>query len=565
MLDSGESKSYMSKELSNANSSDETQMAPREFNNDAYNGSTAESESITTAREQVEISRTLSRHLTNSQDLISEVSKNNEPIPRMGSGRDYPPPVGDSKPYSVDYDGPDDPIHPHNWKLQKKLLSCFAVGFSALAVSMGSAIFAEGANEVESLYNVGETVATLGTSLFVFGFASGPIIWGPLSELFGRKIVLLPSGFIYACFCFAVAVSKDVQSVMICRFFSGFLGAAPFVAAPAAMTDLFDNRTRGLAIAVFAMMLFGGPILAPIIGGFVVKNPHMGWRWLSYLTGILASASVVALAFLYEESHHPVILIKKAETLRRRTGNWAIHAPIEEVSLDLKEIVEKNIFRPLKMLFTEPIIFLISLYNAFIYGILYLCLTAVPLVFSGQYGFSEGVAQLPYLAMLIGVFIGGGLIIWMDQKYIRVMEANGGKPVPEERLPPMMVGGIFFAAGLFWLCWSGDFPDKVHWIVPTLGAGCIGIGLIMVFLPCMNYIIDCYLLFAASALAAMTLLRSSFGAAFPLFAMQMFVNMKIKWAGTLLGCIAVVLIPVPFLFYKYGHKVRDKSKFAFVL
>lgn len=507
-----------------------------------------------------------SRSRSNSQvDLNTNAKSIEEPLPRMGGGRDYPSFLGESKVYIVTFDGPNDPIHPHNWKLSSKLSSSLALGFYTSTFSIGSALFAECSDDIQQLYNVGKPVAALCTSLFVFGFAFGPLVWGPLSELFGRKIILILSSLLYTFFCFADAVSKDIQSIIICRYFEGFLGAAAFVACPAAMTDLFNHKSRGNAIGYFVLMVFSGPIFGPIISGFIVKNPHLGWRWSSYIGGIMASISVLLLIFLYKESHHPIILVRKAEILRRRTKNWAIHAAHEETSLSVKVIIEKYITRPVRMLFTEPIIFLITLYNAFIYGILYLCITAIPLIFMGEYKFSQGVAELPYLAMLIGILIGYLLLSYMDRRYISSMERNGGDPIAEERLPPMQVGGFFFAGGLFWLCWTGQFAEKFHWIVPSLGLGCVGIGLVLVFIPCMNYVIDCYLHSAASALAAMTLLRSSLAASFPLFSRQMFDNMQIKWAGTLLGCFAILLIPVPFLFYKYGSIIRGKSKYAFVL
>lgn len=509
------------------------------------------------------VTRTLSRRLAGVDDLYKKASNSKEPMPKMGAGKPYPPLLPERDPYAVAFDGPDDPAFPHNWPLWNKMVICFAVGISAFSVILGSAMFAEGAPMVMAEYHVGRTVVTLGTSLFVFGFASGPVIWGPLSELYGRKSVLIPSAFGYICMSFAVGTGENIQTIMICRFFAGFIGAAPLVVAPAAMSDVFDAKSRGRAMTIFAMVLFGGPMLAPILGGFTSKNPGLGWRWTSYFPGLVGVIALGCIVFLMDETHHALILVRKAENLRRRTGNWGIHAPHEEVSLSIKEIVEKNIARPLVMLFTEPILFLITLYNAFIYGLLYLFLTVVPLIFESGYGWLQGVAELPYLSMLIGVFIGGFISIYMEKRFIRVMAQNNGKPVPEERLPPMMVGAFFYTGGLFWLGWSGAFPEKVHWIVPTLAACPVGIGLILLFLPALNYIIDCYLLFAASALAGNAFLRSAFGAAFPLFALQMFEGMKIKWAATLLGCFSALLTPVPFLFYKYGKQIRTKSKFAF--
>lgn len=509
------------------------------------------------------IARARSRRMTGVEELYREASNCKDPMPKMGAGKDYPPMLPSRDPYAVAFDGPDDPEFPQNWPLKRKILNSFSVALCALAATIGSAMFSQGTLEVMKEFHVGSVVVALGTSLFVFGFAAGPILWGPLSELYGRKTVLMPSSFGYICFSFAVGSAKDIQTVMICRFFAGFMGAASLVTAPASMADIFSPVARGKAITIFAMTIFGGPMLAPILGGFIVKNHGLGWRWTSYFSGLIGVLSFLSVLFLLEETHHGLILVKKAEVLRRRTGNWGIHAAHEEVSLSIKEIVEKNIARPIVMLVREPILFLISLYNAFIYGILYLCLTAIPLIFAGEYGFSQGVAELPYLSMLIGIFIGGGIGVFMEKRFIKAMEKNGGKIVAEERLPPMMVGAVSYTIGLFWLGWTGAYAAHVHWIVPTIGAAPLGIGLILLFLPALNYIIDCYLFFAASAIAGNTFLRSAFGAAFPLFARQMFVDMKIQWAATLLGCVSLALVPVPFLFYKYGKSIRAKSKFAF--
>lgn len=467
--------------------------------------------------------------------------------------------------FKVDFEGSSDPLHPHNWPITKKIVFCAVVGLCAFSVSMGSAMFSAASPVVEATYHVGSTVGALGTSLFVFGFASGPVVWGPASEMFGRKPILVASSFGYICFCFATGTSKDIQAIMICRFFQGFIGAAPLVVAPASMADLFNMRVRGLATTIFIIVLFGGPMFAPIISAFIVKNQNMGWRWTQYISGILSALAFIFTVFIFEETYAPVILVKKAKSLREETGNWGHYAPKEETSLNLQLMVKNNLARPLTMLIREPILFLITLYNAFIYGIMYLFLTAIPFIFAENYHMVSGVAELPYLSMFIGILIGAVISIFFEKRFDKIVALNEGKSIPEERLPPMMIGSFFFAGGMFWMGWSGDFPDKVHWIVPTIAAAAIGIGLITIFLPSFNYIIDCYLTYAASALAGNAFLRSAFGGAFPLFARQMFVNLGVRWAATLLGGIAVLLIPVPFIFYKYGKFIRQKSSYAFVL
>ena len=216
----------------------------------------------------------------------------------------------------------------------------------------------------------------------------------------------------------------------------------------------------------------------------------------------------------------------------------------------------------MRILFTEPIVLLITLYMSFIYGLLYLFLTAYALVFQGKYKFNEGVGGLPYFGMVLGEIVAFIVVVITNPSYARKLEANNNIPVPEWRLPLAIVGGVTFSAGLFWFGWTGFEGDKIPWIVPTLSGLFTGFGIFSIFLCLLNYIVDAYLMFAASALAANTFMRSGFGAVFPLFARYMFDGMGIQWAATLLGCVALVLAPMPVLFLLYGKRIRGKSKFA---
>ena len=265
---------------------------------------------------------------------------------------------------------------------------------------------------------------------------------------------------------------------------------------------------------------------------------------------------------LFPETYPPIILVNKASELRRRTKNWGIHAKQEEIEVDVRELLTKNVSRPIRILFTEPIVLLITIYMSFIYGLLYLFLTAYALVFQGEYGFNEGVGGLPYFGMIAGQLIAFAYVVAANGAYVRKLEANNNIPVPEWRLPVAIAGGVSFGAGLFWFGWTGYRGHVVHWIVPTLSGLLTGFGLFSIFLSLLNYIVDAYLMFAASALAANTFMRSGFGAVFPLFATYMFNGMGIQWASTLLGCVALVLVPLPIVFLLYGKKIREKSHFA---
>lgn len=151
-----------------------------------------------------------------------------------------------------------------------------------------------------------------------------------------------------------------------------------------------------------------------------------------------------------KETYAPAILVQKAATLRRQTRNWGIHAKQDEVELDLHELVTTNFSRPLRMLFTEPIVFLVTIYMSFIYGLMYALLDAYPIVFQGIHGMNLGVGGLPFIGLIIGEFAGGVFILWGQKSYVRKLKANGDVPVPEWRLWPAVIGGVFFTIGLFW-------------------------------------------------------------------------------------------------------------------
>jgi DHA1 family multidrug resistance protein-like MFS transporter len=197
--------------------------------------------------------------------------------------------------------------------------------------------------------------------------------------------------------------------------------------------------------------------------------------------------------FFLQETYPPVVLIRKAADLRRRTRNWGIHAKQEEIEIDFRELIRKNFSRPIRILITEPIVLLLSIYVSFIYGLLYLFLTAYPIVFQQIHGFNKGLGGLPYFGIICGQLLCGIFIICQQPSYNRKLRANNGVPIPEWRLPPIIIGGAAFAGGLFWFGWSG-YRASIHWIVPTLSGLLTGFGLLAIFLQSLNYIVDAYLL-----------------------------------------------------------------------
>ena len=325
----------------------------------------------------------------------------------------------------------------------------FVACFGTFQASFASAVFAPSTEAASSDLGVSAEVGTLGTSLFVLGFAAGPLLWGPASELIGRRWPMVVGMFGDSIFLIASAVAKDIQTLIICRFFAGLFGACMLSLVPAVLADIYDNTSRGPAITIYALTVFGGPFLAPSIGGFIADS-FLGWRWTSYIPALIGFLSHGMLICFLKETHAPTILVQNAGHIRRHTENWAIHAKHEEVQLDLREIIHNNFLRPIRMLFTEPVVLFVTIYMSLVYGLVYAFVEAVPYVFETVYGMNAGVASLPFMGLIIGQLFACALVLSQQSTYVKKLKANNGVPVPEWRLPPTLIGAPCFAAGLFW-------------------------------------------------------------------------------------------------------------------
>ena len=284
----------------------------------------------------------------------------------MGKGKEEKP----KDPNLVEFDGPDDPTNPQNWKTWKKWLYTSFYGLVTFAVTFASSIFSTAVMPTSAEYHVSEEVMLLGTSLFVLGFAWGPPVWGPLSELYGRKLPLYFGYLVFGIFNIPVAVAQNLQTIFVCRFFGGFFASAPLAVVGGALADIWDPVRRGYALCVFSGATFIGPAMGPVVGSFVTES-YLGWRWTAWLTAILSLSLGITTFFIIPETFAPRLLSQKAARIRFETKNWAIHSPQDEQRTEFKDIIQRYLYRPLKMMLQEPILVLITLYMSLIYGILY--------------------------------------------------------------------------------------------------------------------------------------------------------------------------------------------------
>ncbi|RDW88261.1 putative MFS multidrug transporter-2 [Coleophoma cylindrospora] len=459
--------------------------------------------------------------------------------------------------FIVDFEGADDPYRPLNWPFRKKVITTILYGLTTMGATWSSAVFAPATDQVAAEYGVGSEVALLGTTFLMVGFGLGPLLFAPLSEMYGRKPAVLAPYFVAACFSFGSATAKDLQTILITRFFTGLFGSAPVTNTGGVLGDIWSPQHRGTAIVGYAFSVVGGPTIGPIAGGAITSS-YLRWRWTQYITGIMMAFMLVVDLLVLDETYPPALLVAKARRLRHETGNWALHAKHEEWDVSFKELANKFLMRPFRLLAT-PICFLVALYASFVYAIVYLCLAAIPIQFGEERGWGPVTSELPFLGILLGAILGGFGNILNNRFYMRAFD-RAGKAVPEARLPPMMIGSWFFTAGLFIFGWTS--AKDIFWLAPIIGCVAIGIGFFTIFQAGLNYLIDTFQKYAASAVAANTFLRSVLAAGFPLFAAPMFHNLGIPWASSVLGFISVAMLPIPYLFYIYGPSIRKRGRFT---
>ncbi|GAD96578.1 hypothetical protein NECHADRAFT_47622 [Paecilomyces variotii No. 5] len=465
------------------------------------------------------------------------------------------PPTADRRespikdPNIVDWDGPEDPENPMNWPLRTKITAIGIVSALAFLSPLGSTTPPPASADITTTFHTtNETIETFVTSVYLLGYVFGPLVVAPLSELYGRAIVYNICNFGFLIWNIASALANNLCALIIFRLLAGLAGSAPMTIGAGTIADMVPLENRGLAMMGWIMGPVLGPTVGPLIAGYL--SQAKGWRWLFWLMSILAGAAFSASLLFLQESYPYTILERKVKRLRKETGNPHLRSILDSGKRP-KELFRISIVRSVKMLFLLPIVLLLSLYMATIYGYQYLMFTTFPRVFKGQYGFSNSSVGLVYLGIGVGFLVAlvfSGLV--SDRLVIYLKERNGGIAKPEYRLPPLFVGALLAPIGLFLYGWSAE--ERLHWIVPIIGSAFLGAASFMIIMPSLAYLVDAYTAYAASATAAAIVSRSLVGALLPLAGNRMYNALGLGWGNSVLGFIAVVFVPVPLIFWKFA-------------
>ncbi|PRP78004.1 polyamine transporter 3, partial [Planoprotostelium fungivorum] len=461
-------------------------------------------------------------------------------------------------PYIVDW-LPGDVEDPMKWSDLRKWSLTLFVSIATLAVAFCSSAYSGGAREILLEFKTGTIEFILGVSLFVLGFALGPLLWAPLSEIFGRRLLFLITYAALTAFNAGAAGAQNIETLLILRFFAGSFGSSPLTNSGGTLADMFPAKTRGLAMVLFAAAPFLGPAIGPIVGGFVGQT--IGWRWIEGVMAIFTGFILILGYLVLPETYAPVLLRQRAKLLSKTERAEYVSKFEAQKRLNYVDLFKTSLGRPWVLLFLEPIVLLLSIYMAIVYGILYMLFAAFPIVFQQGRGWSPGIGGLAFLGIIGGMVCTVAYCVFIENpRYTKAVDRNNGRAPPEERLPTAIIGAFLLPIGLFWFSWT-NYPS-IHWIVPILAGAPFGAGMVFVFLAIMNYLVDTYVIYAASVLAANSVLRSLFGMAFPLFTSNMYKTLGIHWASSIAAFLSLVCIPAPIVFYLYGARIRAASKYA---
>ncbi|KAF4603947.1 hypothetical protein EYR40_001122 [Pleurotus pulmonarius] len=462
-------------------------------------------------------------------------------------------------PYVVDWDL-GDPESPYNWTKRKKWIITMQLALCTFTVSFGSSSYSGGLTYIMADLNVSQDVAVLGVSLYVLGFALGPLIFAPL----GERAVFLTTLSAYTVLHLGGALGKNLPTLLSCRLLSGTVGASPLTNSGGVISDIWNARERGAATAIYATVPFLGPIVGPIIGGYLAQSPSLGWRFNFWLMMMLSAATLITGFLLTPETYTPVLLRWRAQKLMQASGGTEHYVSTYDISRpkSLGQAVRRNLSRPFIFLFTEPIVACLAIYVAIVYGTLYALFSAFPIIFQRHRGFSAGEGGLAFLGVGLGVVMGTTSTNIQNRFYWRAMDkSDNGRAPPEARLHMSIIGGVLCPIGLFWFAWTSQ--PHIHYLVSIFAGVPFGIGVAQILQGLTAYVMDAYGLYFASAIAATVVLRSIGGAIFPLFSTSMFNALGDQWAMSVFGFMSAVCMPMPIIFFKYGWWIRSKSKLAY--
>jgi multidrug resistance protein len=368
-----------------------------------------------------------------------------------------------------------DPENPQNWSRLYRWYITLVASILVLCIAFGSSIVTGGLGLIEEKYNVSLEVAILTCSIMVCGFAVGPLLWSPLSEIIGRRPVYIISLGLYVIFNIPCALSPNIGGLLVCRFLCGVFASSGLSLAGGTIADVWNVKERGMAIAYFAAAPYCGPVIGPIVCGWINVGSHR--LDLFFWVNMAFSGVLLIIVGLIPETYAPVILKRRAAELRKQTGNMSIITEQEKVKLTLSDIIRTGLIRPITMIITEPVLDLMCMYIVLIYSMLYAFFFAYPVIFGELYGYNDGVIGLMFIPILIGAGFALVATPFIENRFKRILDVR--TPTPEDRLIGALIGAPCIPVSLFIL--GATSFKHIIWVGPASSGIAFGFGMVLCY------------------------------------------------------------------------------------
>ncbi|KAK9364669.1 major facilitator superfamily domain-containing protein [Lipomyces kononenkoae] len=462
----------------------------------------------------------------------------------------------------VDWYTTDDPDNPQNWSPWKKHFVSLLICLYTFVVYCGSAIYTPSTRFVAEHFGVSDIAASLGLSLYVLAYGMGPLIFAPLSEIpaLGRNVPYLVTFALFVILTVPTALVENFAGLLVLRFLLGFFGSPCLANGGASMQDIYSLLKLPYALIFWVSAAYCGPALGPLISGFAV--PAENWRWS--LWEILWMSGPVFLLFCIclPETSASNILLRRAQRLRKLTGNQNLksQSEIDQANMKVSNIAFEALIKPWQISILDPAVAFTHIYTSIVYGIYYSYFEVFPLVYIDIYGMNIGEMGLVFLVVLIACIVAAmtfAAYLWF---YLEPDIMQRGLRAQEHRLVPALLAVFGPTIGLFLFGWTAR--QSIHWVVPTIGIF-IYAGSAFIILQCIFvYLPLTYPTYVASLFAANDFCRSAFASGSIIFATPMYLNLGISRGISLLGGLSVIGIVGMYILYFYGANLRARSKFA---
>ena len=309
--------------------------------------------------------------------------------------------------------------------------------------------------------------------IFLLAFVFGPLLSAPISESVGRRKVVLFCNAVFLVFNIGCAVSNTKAQMIVLRFFTGLFSGAMIPMGGGVISDMFEVHERGLAMSMYSIAPVLGPTLGPLVSGWIIVGwGEDKWRWVFWISTILAGFTEIMGYFLAKETYAPALLRKKARKLRESTSEQAYHSLFDTQIETLAQKAKRILLRPIIFLATELPVGLPALYMAIIYGCFYMCVVSVPDAFGKIYHYNVGISSLHNIAIGLGeVLCGQAGGYYIDFTYSHLSKKHN-KRLPEYKIPLLMITVFIMPLGLLLYGWTIEY-HKV-WIAPDIGLFLVG-------------------------------------------------------------------------------------------